>query len=104
MKEINTHGLKIDMKSLIECSAYTETLYNGARVDIFYDREDGYVWGIFEPNQNDWTQYKSPTIIKICGTSRHHTPQWIANQINDVVCELKYIAEQFGVPYTDTFQ
>ena len=103
MKEINTHGLNIDLESLQACSDYTDTLYNGSRIDIFYDRRDGRVWGKFETSENDWTQYNAPEIVKVCGVRRHHSAQWIANQIADHIAELKYVAKELGVPYTDSF-
>lgn len=101
---VNTHGLKIDLDSLKECSAYTETLYNGSRVDIFYDRRNGQVWGKFEAGENDWTQYRAPEIVKICGVRRHYSPQWIADRIAETVAELRQIADHFGVPYAADFQ
>lgn len=101
---VNTHGLKIDLDSLKECSAYTETLYNGSRVDIFYDRRDGQVWGKFEVSENNWTQYHDPEIVRICGTRRHHSAQWIADRIAETVAELRHIANYLGVPYADDFQ
>ena len=104
MKKIDTHGLNIDMKSLKECSAYTETLCNGSRIDIFYDRRDGQVWGRFEISGNDWTQYRAPEIVKICGVRRHCSAQWIADQIAEAIAELRSVAKQLGEPYTDDFK
>ena len=103
-KTIDTHGLNIDLESLKECSDYTETLYNGSRVDIFFDRRDGQVWGVFEISGNDWTQYHAPEIIRICGVRRHYSPQWIADRIAETIADLRYIAGKNGVPYTDDFQ
>ena len=102
-KTIDTHGLDIDLMSLKECSDYTETLYNGSRIDVYYDRRDGQVWGKFEPSGNDWTQYNAPEIVKVCGVRRHHSPQWIADRIAETIAELEHVVNELGVPYTDSF-
>ena len=82
---INTHGIK--MRGLKEASGYTQNYgpYSGSYVEIFYDKSNGDVWGVFQHSlgQNSWTVYHDPDVIKVCTTSRHMTMQQIADCIRD---------------------
>ena len=103
MTTINTHGLTVNLEDLQSTSDYTETLFQGARVDIFYDRLTGEVWGKFFADQNSWCEYRYPEIIRVCSTRRHHSPQWIMDRIDEAVSELRHVAETLGQEYTPTF-
>lgn len=82
---INTYGIK--MNGLKKASGYTENYgpYSGSYVELFYDKSNGDVWGIFQHSlgQNSWTVYHDPDVIKVCNTSSHMTMQQIADCIRD---------------------
>lgn len=84
---LNLHGLKI--KGLKKASGETETYTqrDGRYNEIFYDRESGEVWTMFQCclGQNSWTQYHNKNIIKVCNTSKHMTMQEIADAIYSAV-------------------
>lgn len=86
---INTHGIK--MNGLKKASGYTENYgpYSGSYVELFYDKSNGDVWGIFQHSlgQNSWTVYHDPDVIKVCNTSIHMTMQQIADCIRDRIQE-----------------
>lgn len=86
---INTYGLTI--KGLRKASGETVNWQrnSGCRTEIFYDREMGEVWTVDQVSENSWTEYRNPSIIKICTTSKHMTMQEIADAINR---ELDYLA------------
>lgn len=78
------HGRKI--KGLKAASGETKDYgHDGRYVEIFYDRTEGKVWGVFQCSlgQNSWTDYHDSNIIKICNTARHMTMQEIADLINE---------------------
>lgn len=91
-KEINTHGLK--MVGLAEAANDTVGLNSycmPARVEIFYDLEDGAVWTVFHCGLNDsWTEYRSSSIIRVGGARRRLTKQRIADMVADAVAEKRY--------------
>ena len=84
---INTYGLTI--KGLKKASGETVNWTRGCCTEIFYDRDTGEVWTVDQVSENSWTEYRNPSIIKICTTSRHMTMQEIADAINR---ELDYLA------------
>lgn len=83
--KINKNGIK--MNGLKKTSGYTENYgpYSGSYVEIFYDKSNGDVWGVFQHSlgQNSWTVYHDPDVVKVCTTSRHMTMQQIADCIRD---------------------
>ena len=83
---INTQGLKINIKQLREVSEATRDwpANSGGRTDIYYDMDTGDVWAK-DLMDNNWSEYSDPAIIKICGVTRKHTPQWIAEKIAEIV-------------------
>lgn len=82
MISIDTHGLKIDLESLVKAADATAEwpLNCGYWTDIYYDMSDGFVWAI-DTEESRIRVYHDPSIIKVCGTSKRHSPQWIADQI-----------------------
>lgn len=82
---INKYGIK--MNGLKKASGYTENYgpYSGSYVELFYDKSNGDVWGVFHHSmgQNSWTEYHDPDVLKVCTTSRHMTMQEIADCIRD---------------------
>lgn len=82
---INKYGIK--MNGLKKASGCTENYgpYSGSYVELFYDKSNGDVWGIFQHSlgQSSWTVYHDPDVIKVCTTSRHMTMQEIADCIRD---------------------
>lgn len=83
MAKVNKHGMK--MVGLKKASGETQNYgyYSGMYVEIFYDKADGEVWGVFQYSlgQNSWTEYHDSSIVKICNTSSHMTMQEIADAI-----------------------
>lgn len=94
MKTINTHGLNINAQNLRDVS---EEISGGApagcRYNIYYDTEDGAVWCKFHASENEWTEYKSHTIIDVLGTRRPMSAQTIADRIAERIEEIKHIEE-----------
>lgn len=84
---INTYGLTI--KGLKKASGETVNWTRGCCTEIFYDRDTGEVWTGDLVSENSWTEYRNPSIIKICTTSRHMTMQEIADAIKR---EVDYLA------------
>lgn len=82
---VDTYGLV--MIGLKETSDYTEDFprVSGYRVDIFYDRDNGNVWGKFHISDCSWTEYHDPAIIKVASTNRHWSMQHIANAVKHAV-------------------
>lgn len=82
---INKYGIK--MNGLKNASGYTENYvpYSGNYVELFYDKSNGDVWGVFQHSlgQNSWTVYHDPDVVKVCTTSRHMTMQEIADSIRN---------------------
>ena len=82
---INKYGIK--MNGLKKASGYTENYgpYSGNYVELFYDKSNGDVWGIFQHSlgQNSWTEYHDHDVVKVCTTSRPMTMPEIADCIRD---------------------
>lgn len=104
MYTIDTHGRKIKLDSLATTSEYTDDILPpGGRIDIFYNRINGRVWGTFEL-ENNWTEYRqNPEVIRVGSTDEKLSQQEIADMIDDEVGQLEYYAEQIGEKYSDTF-
>lgn len=81
--KVNTYGIK--MRGLKKASGCTDNYgpYSGSYVELFYDKSNGDVWGVFQHSlgQNSWTVYHSPDIVKVCNTYNHMTMQQIADSI-----------------------
>ena len=81
--EINTHGLKIDLDSLLRTANQTaDWPANTGRTDIKYDPDTGEVWGTDHMDSpiESWSEYPG-NIIGVTSTDKHHTAQWIADRI-----------------------
>jgi len=99
MEKLNLHGLTI--KGLKKASSETEDYgsYSGRYNEIFYDRATGEVWTVFQYSlqQNFWTEYHDPDIIKIGNTTSHLTMQQLADMIAEKIClhnEADRVAEE----------
>ena len=103
MHTVDTHGRKIKLDSLAETAEYTgDILPLGGRIDIFYNRITGGVWGTFEV-ENNWTEYRrNPEVIRVGSTDEKLSQEEIADMIDDKVGQLEYYAEQIGEVYSDT--
>lgn len=81
---INKHGYK--MKGLKAVAGETKELDGrgcGAYLELFYDRETGEVWTVFQWSlgQGSWTEYHDKSIIKITNICGKMTMQQIADRI-----------------------
>ena len=81
---LNTRGLK--MRGIKAASAATNGLspYGWGRVQISYDRDDGEILTDYHIG-NDWTQYRSVSIITAGWANRPMSMQEIADVIADAV-------------------
>lgn len=101
MNAINTHGIKIDMESLVKAAEDTVDCCTDCRNVIFFDMEDGTVWTRFAWPGEDIV-YHDECVMPVAGCRRHHTPQWIADRISERVSEYKQEYEYIGwaFPYS----
>ena len=94
MKTINTHRLTIDAQGLATVSKeISGGAPLGCRYNVYYDTEDGAVWCKFHASENEWTEYRSHTIIDVFGTRRPMSAQTIADRIAERIEEIKHIEE-----------
>lgn len=82
--KINTYGIK--MKGLRKACGETKGLsgyYSGEYIELFYDRNTGEVWTVYQYSlgQNTWTVYHDKNIIHIANISKPKTMQELANLI-----------------------
>lgn len=86
MVNINTHGLKINLDDLQKAASATADwpINCGYWTDIYYDMSDGAVWAV-DTEESRSRVYHDPSIIKVCGTSKHRSQQWIADKIAEAV-------------------
>ena len=86
MGTINTHGLKINLDDLQKASIATSDwpLNCGWRTDSSYDMGTGEVWTA-DRDENSVRSYDKRAGGKGCGTSKHRSQQWIADQIAEAV-------------------
>ena len=93
MLNINTHSLKINLDDLQKASIATSDwpLNCGWRTDIYYDMETGEVWAE-DLDENSIMSYNKRSVIKACGTTKHRSQQWIADQI----AEAAAIEREYG--------
>ena len=80
---LNRHNLP--MRGLRAASSATKGLNycGGDYVQISYDRDDGAILAAYHVSLNNWTQYRSPSIITICNARGHLSMQRIADLIAD---------------------
>lgn len=80
---LNYHGLKLN--GLKKTSGLTKDYgyYSPSYVEIFYDRGNGDVWGVYQYSlgHNSWTVYHDDNVLFICNTSDHMTMQEIVDAI-----------------------
>ena len=93
--KVDLHGRKII--GLKAASGKTDDYgyYSGYYNEVFYNRDTGKVWTIFQYSFgfNTWSEYHDPAIIKICNTAMHMTMQEIADAIDCALTEIAKIAE-----------
>lgn len=101
MAKLNTHGLTIH--GLKKASGETVNCgrYSPAYHEIFYNRETGEVWAIYQYSlgMNSWTHYHDNSVIKVCNTQDHMTVQEIADAIADRVQEIAWRERVEGQPF-----
>ena len=84
--KLNKHGMM--MNGLKKASGETCNCNRGY-VQISYDRADGEVMAVYQPDDNSWVEYHSESIIDVINTRRHMTMQEIADAIVAAVAEEK---------------
>ncbi len=88
MKAVNKHGLKMTgLQATSESTKSLQGYYSGHYVEIFYDPNDGEVWGVYQYSlgQNTWTVYHDKSIIKVGNVSDPCTMQQIADKVYNAV-------------------
>lgn len=83
MTAINKHGLKMTGLKKASGDTYNYQEWDSRYNEIFYDKSDGEIIVIFHHSigMNEWTEFKSSSIIKIVTTKRHLKMQEIADMI-----------------------
>jgi phage gp46-like protein len=93
--KIDKHGLNIT--GLKKCSGDTRNYSERSACynEIFYDKADGEVWADFHCSigGNEWTEYRSKNVIRICSTAEHLTMQEIADMIRDKLDEIDHMGD-----------
>ena len=86
MDKIETYGININLDKLYMASRATTSWPEnvGYRTDVFFDMDTGDVWAV-DLGENNIKEYSSPSIIKVCGTVKHRSAQWIADKIREAV-------------------
>ena len=92
---INTHGFYIDLESLKNVAARTESCNHMLHQIISIDLENGEVlyWcGL----ANNWVEYRDPAVIKVLGTRRKYGPQALADEIANALRDHRHTMEYIG--------
>lgn len=78
--KLEKYGIK--MKGLKKAAGETKGLdgWNGY-AQISYDRADGEVMAEYHVSVNDWTRYRSNSIISVCNALEPMTMQGIADAV-----------------------
>lgn len=70
--------MKLKIIGLKEASASTVNWQDHrCYTQIFFDRGTGRVWTVDHMSHEEWTEYHDPSVILVCGTSRHMSPKAI---------------------------
>lgn len=87
--DINTHGRKINLETLVNASDSTKCLGSrtGEYVEIFYDKSTGDAWCKYHWDREEWTVYHDSDVIKVGIATRHKTQQQIADMIASTLTE-----------------
>lgn len=85
-KDINTHGLKMDIEGLIEASDYTRDKINPieAKYDAWYAVDTGEVWATYDM-KSDWRVYHDKAVMHVWSGSHYIAPQLLADKIASTV-------------------
>lgn len=87
--DINTHGRKINLDSLIKAANDTvDWPYNTGRTDIQYDTDTGEVWcaDYMGSPIESWGVYDDSVLI-VARTTQQRSAQWIADRIHEALGE-----------------
>lgn len=86
--KIEKYGIK--MQGLKKASGETKHLnYWNGYTQISYDRADGKIMADYHIDVNDWTRYRSNTIITVCNAREPMTMQDIADAVEQAIDDLQ---------------
>ena len=81
---IDKHGLKMTgLKAAAGATRGLRGYHSGEYVELFYDRQTGEVWTVYQCSlgQNTWTEYRNQSVIKIGNISSQCSMQYLADLI-----------------------